>query len=72
MCFPIGCSGFMHLLCTIVGHDISNLPSHPYSSAHIVLDLLGRISGSDMFALMFLTLSSLYFSYLYGGALSFK
>ena len=51
-----GCSGFMHLLCTIIGHDISNLPSHPYSFTHIVLNLLGRISGSDMFALMFLTL----------------
>ena len=51
-----GCSGFTHLLCTIVGHDISNLPPHPYSFTHIVLDLLGRISGSNMFTLMFLTL----------------
>ena len=51
-----GYSGFMHLLCTIVGHDISNSSSHPYSSTHIVLDLLKRISGSNMFALMFLTL----------------
>ena len=67
-----GCSGFMHLLCTIVGHDISNSSSHPYSPTHIVLDLLKRISGSNMFALMFLTLFSLYFSYLYGSVLSFK
>ena len=67
-----GCSGFMHLLCTIVGHDISNLPLYPYSSTHIVLDLFGRISGSNMFAFMFLTLFSLYFSCTYGSALSYK
>ena len=66
------CSGFMHLLCTIVGHDISNSPSHPYSSTHIVLDLLGRISGLNMFALMFPTLLPIYFPYLYRNALSFK
>ena len=46
--------------------------SHPYSFTHIVLSLLGRISGSNMFALMFLTLFSLYFSCLYGSAFSFK
>ena len=61
-----GCSGFMHLLCNIVGHNIFNLPPHPYSFKHIVLDLLGRISGSNMFTLMFLTLFSLYFSCIYG------
>ena len=73
ICFSLfGCSGFMHLLCTIVGHDISNSPLHPYSSTHIVLDLLGRISGSNMFALMFFTLFSLYFSCAYGSALSYK
>ena len=66
------CSGFMHLLCTMVGHDISNESSHYYSSAHIVLDLVGRISGSNRFALMFLTWFSLYFCYWYGSALSFK
>ena len=68
----IGCSGFMHLLCSIVGHDISNLPSHSYSSTHIGLDLLGSISWSDMFALIFLKLFSRYFSYLYGSVLTFK
>ena len=65
-----GGSGFLHLLCTIAGHDISNLPSHSYSPTHLILDLLGRISGSDMFALMFLTLFSLYF--LYRSVLSFQ
>jgi len=48
----------MHLLCKIVGHDIS---SHHYSFKHIVWDLLGRISGSNMFTVMFLTLFSLYY-----------
>ena len=66
------CSGFMNFLCTIIGHDISNSPSHPYSFTQTVLDLLGRILGSNMFALMFLTLFSLYFSCAYGSALSYK
>ena len=67
-----GCSGFMHLLCTIVGHDISNSPLHSYSSSHIVLDLLGRISGSNMLALMFLTLFFHIFLLRIWDALSFK
>jgi len=46
--------------------------SHPYSFTHIVLDLLRRLSGSNMFTLMFLTLFFLYFSCIYGSALSYK
>ena len=42
---------------------------HPYVFMHIIWDLLGWISGSNMFTLMFLTLFSLYFSCAYGYAL---
>jgi len=46
---------FMHLLCTIIGHDISNIHITPSLFHAHCLGLLGRMSGSNMFALMFLT-----------------
>ena len=63
---------FMHLLCTILGHDISNNGSTLVCFLHIIWDLLGWISGSNMFGLMFLTLFSLYFSFPDGRALFYK
>jgi len=45
---------------------------HPFVFRYIIWDLLGWISGSNMFALMFLTLISLYFSCVYGRALFYK
>ena len=68
ICFSLfRCSGFMHLLCTIVGHDISNSPLHPYYFTHTVLDLLGRISGQTCLHLCFLH-SFLYISLAHMGA----
>ena len=66
--FKILCISYAPLLVMI----FPIFSSHPYNFMHIVYNLLGRISGSNMFALMFLTLFSLYFSYLYGSVLSFK
>jgi len=48
------------------------ISSHPHGFTHIVWDLFGRFSGSNMFALMFLTLFSLYFYHTYGRALLYK
>ena len=52
---------FMHLLCTILSHDISNNRSTPFCFMHIIWDLPSWISVSNMFALMFLTLYFVYF-----------
>ena len=60
--FISGIQDFMHLLCTIIGHDISNNLITPLLFHAHCLYLFGRISGSNMFAHMFLTLFSLYFS----------
>ena len=54
-----------------------DLPRHthylyPYIFMYIIWDLLGWISGCNMFVHMFLTLFSLYFSGLYGRALFYK
>jgi len=76
MCFPIKCLGFYGCLC------ISYAPffvmifliiaPHPFVFMHIIRDLLGWISGSNMFALMFVTLFFLYFSCAYGRAPFYK
>jgi len=50
---------FMHLLCTILGHDISNIASYPYVFMLIIWDLLCWISVSNMYTLIFLPLFSL-------------
>jgi len=76
MLFPIGCSGFYSCLCISYAQFLVIIylifPLHPHGFTHIIWDLLGRFSGSNMFALMFLTLFSLYFSCIYGDALLFK
>ena len=73
MCFPNQVFGvlwlFMHLLCTNIGHDISNNLLTP---CWIHAYLFGRFSGSNMFALMFLTFFSLVFPYPYGRTLLYK
>ena len=48
------------------------ISSYSYGFMHIVWDLLGRISGSSMFALMFLTLFSLSYFHTYGYTLLYK
>jgi len=48
------------------------ISSHAHGFTHIIWDLLGRFSGSNMFALMFLTLFPLYFYRIYGCALLYK
>jgi len=53
--FLSGVKDFMHLLCTIIGHDISNIRITPLWFHTHCLGILGRISGANMFALMFLT-----------------
>jgi len=45
---------------------------YPYIFMYIIWDLLGWISGCNMFVHMFLTLFSLYFSGLYKRALFYK
>ena len=70
--FLSGVKDFMHLLCTIIGHDIFNILIIPSQFHAHCLGLLGRISGSNMFALMFLTQFSLYFFHTYGRTLLYK
>jgi len=65
MCFPIRCSGCYCCLCIsytpFLVMRFLIIASHPFVFTHIIWDLLDWISGSNMFALMFLTLFSLYF-----------
>ena len=76
MCFPIRCLGFYGCLCISYAPFLVMIfliiAPHTFVFMHIMWDLLDRISGSTMFALMFLTLYSLYFSYAYGRALFYK
>jgi len=76
MCFPISCLGFYGCLCISYAPFLVMIfliiAPHPFVFMHIIWDLLGWISGSNMFALMFLTLFSLYFSCAYGYALFYK
>jgi len=76
MCFPIRCSGFHGCLCISYAPFLVMIfliiAPHPFVFMHIIWDLLGWISGSNMFALMFLILFSLYFSCAYGRALFYK
>ena len=65
----LGLQLFMHLLCTNIGHDISNNHRTP---CWIHIYLLSRFSGLNMFALMFLTLFYLIFPYSYGHILLYK
>jgi len=76
MCFPIRCLGFYGCLCISYAPFLVMIfliiAPHPFVFMHIIWDLFGWISGSNMFALMFLTLFSLYFSCGYGRALFYK
>jgi len=76
MCFPIRCLGFYGCLCISYAPFLVMIfliiAPHPFVFMHIIWDLLGWISGSNMFALMFLTLFSLYFSCAYGRGLFYK
>ena len=67
MCFPMRCLGFYGCLWCIsyapfLVMIFLIIAPNPFVFSHIICDLLGWISGSNMFALMFLTLFSLYFS----------
>ena len=76
MCFPIRWLGFYGCLCISYALFLVIIfliiTPHPFVFMHIIWDLLGWISGSNMFALMFLTWFSLYFSCTYGHALFYK
>jgi len=74
MFFPIRCLGFYSCLCISYAPFLVTIfliiTPHPIVFTQIIWDLLGWISGSNMFALMFLILFSLYFSCGYGGHFS--
>jgi len=59
MCFPIRCLGFYG--CLWISYALFLvmifliIAPHAFVFSHIIWDLLGWISGSNMFALMFLT-----------------
>jgi len=65
MCFPIRCLWFYCGLCISYAPFLVMIfliiARHLYVFTHIIWDLLGWISGSNMFAVMFLTLFFLYF-----------
>jgi len=70
MWYAMGYSGFYCCLCIsyapflVMIFQIITL--HLYGLMYIIWDLLGRFSGSNIFALMFLTLFSLYVYHIYG------
>jgi len=73
MCFPIRCLWLYGCLCIsnaafLVMIFLISAPQ-PLVFSHIIWDLLGWISGSNMFGLIFLTLFSLYSSCTYERAL---
>jgi len=76
VCFPIRCLGFYARLCIAYAPFLVMIfliiTPHPFVFTHIIWDLLGRISGSNMFALVFFTLFFLYLSCTYGCALFYK
>jgi len=76
MCFPIRCLGFYRCLCISYAPFLVMIfliiAPHLFVFMRIVWDLLGWVSGSNMFALVFLTLFSLYFSCAYEPALFYK
>ena len=76
MCFPIRCLGFYGCLCISYALFLVMIfliiAPQPFVFMHIIWHLVGWISGSNMFALIFLTLFSLYFSCAYGRALFYK
>jgi len=65
MYFPIRCLGFYCCLCISYAPCLVMIfliiTPHSFVFTHIIWDLLGWISRSNMFALMFLTLFFLYF-----------
>jgi len=76
MWFPIGYLGFTVVYASLMHHLLVMIfliiSSQPHGFTHIICDSFGRFSGSNMFALMFLTLFSLYFYRIYGCALLYK
>jgi len=76
MWFPIRYSGFYSCLCISYAQFLVMIflifSSHSYRFMHLIWDLLGRFSGSNIFALMFLILFSLYFSHIYGCVILYK
>jgi len=76
MCFPIRCLGFPRCLgisyAPFLVMILLIIAPHPADFTHIIWDLLGWISGSNMLALMFFTLFFLYFFCAYGRTLCYK
>ena len=64
-CLCISCAPFLVMIFLIIA-------PYPYVFTHIIWDLLGCISESNMFALIFFTLFFLYFSWAYGRTLFYK
>jgi len=75
MRFLIRCLGFYSCLCisyALVLVMIFLIAPHPFVFMEIIWNILDWISGTNMFAHMFLTFFFLYFLCIYGGALFYK